>query len=68
MKNKYNILISGSFDIMEGKVLRIGHMGENCNVSDVFETLKALENTLLQLKFDLKCSISENFIKEVYSI
>lgn len=68
MKNKYNILIAGSFDIMEGKVLRIGHMGENCNVSDVFETLKALENTLLQLKFDLKCSISENFIKEVYSI
>lgn len=68
MKNKYNILISGSFDVMEGKVLRIGHMGENCNVSDVFETLKALENTLLQLKFDLKCSISENFIKEVYSI
>ena len=68
MKNKYNILIAGSFDIMEGKVLRIGHMGENCNVSDVFETLKALENTLLQLKFDLKCSISENFIKEVYII
>lgn len=65
MKDKYNILVAGSFDVMAGKVIRIGHMGENCNMSDVFDTLNALENALTELGCDLKCPLGETFMKEI---
>lgn len=40
--NKYNIMLTGSFDVFEGKFIRIGHMGENANEKDIEETLQAL--------------------------
>ena len=43
MRQDYGIQIAGCFDYLAGKVIRIGHMGENCNIDDIRETLKALE-------------------------
>ena len=35
MMQDYNIMISGCFDVLAGKVIHIGHMGENANAEDV---------------------------------
>ena len=50
MKKDHNIMIAGSFDVLTGQVIRIGHMGENANEQDITETLQALEQTLSSLK------------------
>ncbi len=65
MKNDYNILITGSFDILAGKVIRIGHMGENANIRDVAETLLALDRTFAKLGYPLKAKMSEIFMNEM---
>lgn len=44
--NDYGIMIAGCFDIFAGKLLRIGHMGENANEKDVDDTLKAIREIL----------------------
>ena len=62
---KYNVMISGSFDILSGKVIRIGHMGENATVADVHETLVALDGALAELGVVTKCSLAENFMENV---
>lgn len=50
MKKDHNIMIAGSFDVLTGQVIRIGHMGENACEKDVRETLEALKETLDKLK------------------
>lgn len=42
MRKEHHIMIAGSFDVMAGHVIRIGHMGENANEADVTATLDAL--------------------------
>lgn len=46
MKTEHGIMIAGSFDVLTGQVIRIGHMGENANEKDVQETLEALKAVL----------------------
>lgn len=46
MKKEHRIMIAGSFDVLTGQVIRIGHMGENANEPDVKETLDALKKVL----------------------
>lgn len=65
MKKNYNIMISGSFDVLAGKVMRIGHMGENANKYDMIITLRALTNTLKDIGFPVKCDMAEVFQKEL---
>lgn len=65
MRDDYNILISGCFDILAGKVFRIGHMGENANIRDVAETLSALDKTFKKLNYHLNCSMADVFIDEI---
>ena len=48
--DEYGIMITGAFGPLEGKVLRIGHMGENCNDAFIEETLAAIKTLTLQLK------------------
>lgn len=62
LKEKYNILIAGSFDLLQNKVIRIGHMGENCNITDVSETLEALTNTFKLLNYGLKVNLKTAFL------
>ncbi|MGL5100320.1 MAG: pyridoxal-phosphate-dependent aminotransferase family protein, partial [Fusobacteriaceae bacterium] len=52
MKERYSVLIAGSYGELKGKVLRIGHMGENISNNRVEYTLKALKNSLEDLKIE----------------
>ncbi|MCQ4635180.1 alanine--glyoxylate aminotransferase family protein [Anaerovorax odorimutans] len=65
MQNKYQVMISGCFDVLAGKVIRIGHMGENANVSDMAETLGAMDQTFKELGYPLKCSMKDRFLQLV---
>lgn len=62
MRDKYNVMISGCFDVLAGKVIRIGHMGENANRFDMAETLRAMDHTFADLGFSLSCSLEERFL------
>lgn len=65
LKDKYNIMISGCFDVLAGKVVRIGHMGESANIDDMALTLDAMDKTFAELGVSLKCSMKEEFLKLV---
>ena len=62
MEKDYGIMISGCFDVLAGKVVRIGHMGENCRVEQMVPTLEALQGTLEKLSFEVKCNLAEVFM------
>lgn len=65
MERDYNIMISGCFDVLAGKIVRIGHMGENCYEDKVAETLAALQGTLERKGIKVKCNLAEAFRKEL---
>lgn len=65
MKEKYGIMIAGSFGMFSGKVLRIGHMGENSNEKDVYETLQALYETFVHFQVPMKENFAELFQKKM---
>lgn len=62
IKEKYGVLLSGCFDCLAGKIFRIGHMGENARKDEMIETMAALDSTLRDLGFPLKCSLKDEFI------
>lgn len=61
MKQDHNIMISGCFDVLAGKVVRIGHMGENAREEKVAATLAALQATLEKLGVNVECDMAEAF-------
>lgn len=63
MLSEYGILISGSFDVLAGKVIRLGHMGNNANVGDVAQMLDAFAGTLQKLGFSCQCDMGEVFLQ-----
>ena len=65
MLDKYQILIAGCFDILGGKVFRLGHMGNNANTGDVGEMLSALAKTLRELGFECRCDMEKVFLQEL---
>jgi len=64
MLKKYNVLIAGSFDYLSGKVIRIGHMGENASINKVSYALFALQKALEFLGYNLKGDLMSSFLKE----
>lgn len=65
MLNEHNIMIAGAFDYLKDKVIRIGHMGENCYEEKLYIALKALDETLKSLGATINGSIHEHFITRV---
>ena len=65
MEKDYGIMISGCFDVLAGKVVRIGHMGENCYVEQVVPTLQALQGTLEKLGVPIVCDLAKTFLTEM---
>lgn len=65
MRDKYNVMISGSFDVLAGKVLRIGHMGENANVDDMAQVFDAMDHTFADLGYPLNCCMKETFLSTI---
>jgi aspartate aminotransferase-like enzyme len=46
LHKKHGLLISGAFGVLAGKVLRIGHMGENCYEEKIDYTLACIKTEL----------------------
>lgn len=65
MVEDHHIMISGAFDFLKDKVIRIGHMGENCYEDKLYMTLKALDAVLRKYNVNLKCKMHEVFIKAI---
>lgn len=61
MVKEHHIMIAGCFDVLAGKVIRIGHMGNNANEADMTVTLAALDKTLQSLGFTGKADMAEGF-------
>lgn len=59
--SEQGILLTGSFGAMAGKVIRIGHMGANCNKGDMVETMNALGRVLEDLGVPLHCDLGATF-------
>lgn len=59
------IMIAGCFDVLAGRVLRIGHMGENANIEDMRLTLRALHDGLKSLGFTPKCDLEAAFVDSI---
>lgn len=49
VREDHNILLAGSFDVLAGEVIRIGHMGYNCTEENMKETFDAIELSLKKL-------------------
>lgn len=62
MKDK-NILLTGSFDYLRGKVIRIGHMGENATKQNIITVFEALDKTFIEINVPMKESLKENFVE-----
>lgn len=68
MRNTHGIMLAGSFDELAGKVIRIGHMGANANVTDMTETMAALSDTLAALGVPLRGNLKDLFLQHYYGI
>jgi len=53
IREDYHILLAGSFDVLAGEVIRIGHMGYNCTDDNMKETFVALSDALQKLNVTL---------------
>ncbi len=54
MRDRHNVVITGSLKELEGKVIRIGHMGHMAQPSAVVVALAALENCLRDLGYPVQ--------------
>lgn len=61
MLAQHGIMLSGSFGPFLGKLLRIGHMGENCTYDALIATLTALDAQLRALGQTLPISLPQVF-------
>ena len=66
VKKDYNIMLAGSFDVLAGKVIRIGHMGNNATFYNVREVFAALDGTLRRLGVPLKASMEDIFCENMH--
>lgn len=65
MSQEHGIMIAGCFAELSGKVLRIGHMGENARVEYVMKTLEALDKSLRSSGFTPEKNIAIEFEKNI---
>ncbi|MCT4565568.1 MAG: alanine--glyoxylate aminotransferase family protein [Maledivibacter sp.] len=65
MVNEHNIMIAGAFGFLKDKVIRIGHMGQNCYEEKLYLTLKALDQVLRQVGIKLKGELHKLFVSNI---
>ena len=65
MRDEHQIMLAGSFDVLAGQVIRIGHMGENANDKDMIETMEALDAVLRAEGVPLQTSLSKEMVKDL---
>ncbi len=61
LMQRHAIMLSSSFGPFGGKLLRIGHMGENCHREPLQQTLAALDDSLRRLGFTPRCDLAAAF-------
>ncbi len=57
------VMLAGCFDTLAGRVIRIGHMGENANIEDMRLTMRALHNALTALGKPPCCNLEAAFLQ-----
>lgn len=62
MLQEHHIIIAGAFDFLKDKVVRIGHMGENCYEEKLYLTLKALNQVLRKHHINLTEDLHKIFL------
>ena len=62
VKKDYNIMLAGSFGVLAGQVIRIGHMGNNAREDKVREVFAALDGTFKKLGVTLNGSMEQIFV------
>ena len=65
MTESYNVMIAASLGEFEDKLIRIGHMGENCYEEKLYRTLKAFDHSLRELGFNLNVELHKVFINKM---
>ena len=65
MTESHNVMIAASLGEFEDKLIRIGHMGENCYEEKLYRTLKAFDHSLRELDFDLNVELHKVFVNEM---
>ncbi|MGO1529138.1 pyridoxal-phosphate-dependent aminotransferase family protein [Senegalia sp. (in: firmicutes)] len=63
LKDEKNILIGGSIAEFNGKLFRIGHMGENAKDEHIYIVLKALDEYFKHMNLTLEKSLHIEFAK-----
>lgn len=58
---EHQMMLTGSFGAPAGKVIRIGHMGANCNKEDMVAVMDALQGVLTALGVPLLCDLGATF-------
>lgn len=61
----FNMILAGAFGELEGKVLRIGHMGENCKEDKIYLALKYFDKTLRNFGLKLKKELHVEFTNQL---
>lgn len=61
VKEQSQIMLAGSFGELAGKVIRIGHMGNNANSTDLLRVMEALDLALQTLGFTPKTNMKDYF-------
>lgn len=65
MLGKFNVMIAGSFGYLKGKVIRIGHMGDNARLDKAAYALLALQESLKYFGFESKANMVEEFMNTI---
>ena len=63
LRTDYNLMLAGSFDVLEGQVIRIGHMGENAREEKVLAVMKALDGVMAKLGVALSGSLEAAYTR-----
>lgn len=56
------VMLAGCFDTLAGRVIRIGHMGENANIEDMRLTMRALHQAFEALGKPPHCNLEAAFL------
>lgn len=62
---EYRIMLAGSFDVLAGQVIRLGHMGENARPEKMAAVFHALDQVLPSLGVTLNAGMEEIFLRHL---
>lgn len=65
LRDRFDLLIGGSLGELSGKVIRIGHMGENAFVDKVVYALMSVQSALKKFGFECKENMADTFLNEI---